>query len=40
MNQGAQVELNVGLPDEPEDQVAKDGEEPNRECQDFCVRGD
>lgn len=29
MNQGAQVELNVGVPDDPEDPVAKEGEEPN-----------
>lgn len=30
MNQGAQVELNVGVPDDPEDPVAKEGEEPNQ----------
>ena len=29
MNQGAQVELNVGVPDEPEDPVVTEGEEPN-----------
>jgi transcriptional regulator with XRE-family HTH domain len=31
MNEGAQVELNVGLPDEPEDPVTKEGEEPNQQ---------
>ncbi len=29
MNQGAQVEINVGVPDEPEDPEMKEGEEPD-----------
>jgi hypothetical protein len=29
MNQGAQVEINVGVPDEPEDPEVKEGEEPD-----------
>ena len=29
MNQGAQVELNVGVPDEPKDPEVKEGEEPD-----------
>jgi hypothetical protein len=29
MNQGAQVELNVGVPDDPEDPAPKEGEEPD-----------
>lgn len=30
MNQGAQVELNVGVPEDPEDPESKEGEEPDR----------
>ena len=32
MNQGAQIELNVGLPEEPEDPEAKNGEAPNQDA--------